>query len=740
MDSTPNTDFRVEFFGSGTADPSGRGEAERYLGFALVSTDGSGAASFDESMSATLADGEFVSATSTALDGGGVPGSTSEFSANVVARELNDAPDFHAVGVPTFTSHDIATNASRAMSVTTADVDGDGDMDVLSASLWDNRIVWYENDGSEGFAAHNIATDAVGARSVTTADVNGDGDLDVLSASFDDNRIVWYENDGNENFTARTITTNAFGAYSVTTADVDGDGDMDVLSASQNDDRIRWYENDGGGNFTTHTIATDADAASSVTTADVDGDGDVDVLSTSRDDNRIVWYENDGSEGFTTHDIATNANGARSVTTADVDGDGDVDVLSASQNDYRVVWYENDGSENFTTHDIATDAAVAVSVTTADVDGDGDIDVLAASEGDDRIVWYENDGSEGFTARDMPTSADGAHWVTTADVDGDGDVDVLSASYVDNRIVWYENNPSTLDGSPTFVEDGSAVVLDADVAVSDAELDALEGGDGNYAGAELSIARTGAANGDDVFGFVDGNGLTLVGGNLVKNGHSVAVFDTSTTAGELVVRFTDTNSETPTRADVESALRQVTYANASDTPPGSVALEWVLDDGNTGAQGSGGAGQASGSTTVAIVATNDAPVIGAGQVFAVDENAANATVVGTVTASDADTVGTLTNWQITDVVDAGGNTVAGAVFAIDDASGQITVADGSALDHESNAQYTLTVQVEDGTNTSASETVRIDLTDLNDTAPVIAPNQVLRTSTRTRRTRPWWER
>ena len=133
------------------------------------------------------------------------------------------------------------------------------------------------------------------------------------------------------------------------------------------------------------------------------------------------------------------------------------------------------------------------------------------------------------------------------------------------------------------------------------------------------------------------------------------------------------------------------------------------------------------SETVRIDLTdlNDtAPVIGAGQVFAVDENAANTTVVGTVTASDADTVGTLTDWQITNLADAGGNTVAGAVFTIDATSGQITVADGSALDHESsNAQYTLTVQVEDGTNTSASETVRIDLTDLNDTAPVIAPNQ-----------------
>jgi len=63
-------------------------------------------------------------------------------------------------------------------------------------------------------------------------DVDGDGDMDVLSASFYDDKIAWYENDGSESFTERIISTAADGANSVYAADVDGDGDMDVLSAS----------------------------------------------------------------------------------------------------------------------------------------------------------------------------------------------------------------------------------------------------------------------------------------------------------------------------------------------------------------------------------------------------------------------------------------------------------------------------------------------------------------------------
>ncbi|MHC4545595.1 MAG: FG-GAP-like repeat-containing protein, partial [Planctomycetota bacterium] len=94
------------------------------------------------------------------------------------------------------------------------------------------------------FGSQNvITTDANFAYSVFAADVDSDGDMDVLSASWRDAKIAWYENHGSENFTAHSITEDANGAMSVFAADVDGDGDMDVLSASAADDTIAWYEN-----------------------------------------------------------------------------------------------------------------------------------------------------------------------------------------------------------------------------------------------------------------------------------------------------------------------------------------------------------------------------------------------------------------------------------------------------------------------------------------------------------------
>jgi hypothetical protein len=65
----------------------------------------------------------------------------------------------------------ISTAANEAESVYAADVDGDGDTDVLSASSYDDKIAWYENNGASppAWTAHTITIAANGARSVYAA-------------------------------------------------------------------------------------------------------------------------------------------------------------------------------------------------------------------------------------------------------------------------------------------------------------------------------------------------------------------------------------------------------------------------------------------------------------------------------------------------------------------------------------------------------------------------------------------
>ena len=353
----------------------------------------------------------------------------------------------------------ISTTADGAYSVYATDLDGDGDQDVLSASPGDDKLAWYENtDGLGSFGPERIIPAvARGATSVWAADLDGDGDQDVISSSFHDDRIAWYENtDGRGSFGwQRTISTAADGAISVFACDVDGDGDADVLSASVHDDKVAWYENtDGRGSFgPQRAISASTNGAHSVFAADVDGDGDADALAASNLADRIVWFENtDGLGSFgSPRVIANQFTGARCVFALDIDGDGDSDVLSAAVGEGKLAWFENDplDSDGFGPRQIITSRALdARSVFAADLDGDGDQDALSASPADSKIAWYENtDGLGGFgPPQIISTTALYARSVYAADLDGDGDQDVLSASAGDNTIAWYENT----NGSGSF--------------------------------------------------------------------------------------------------------------------------------------------------------------------------------------------------------------------------------------------------------------------------------------------------
>jgi surface protein len=345
-------------------------------------------------------------------------------------------------------SPSISNSAMAAYVVFAADLDNDGDMDVLSASAGDNKIAWYENEGLGRFGAEQIISEnANGANSVFAVDMDGDGNMDVLSALGNDHTIAWYKNTGGgATFTEQIIATNVQWASSVYAGDLDGDGHLDVLSVGPFSG-VSWHKNmDGEGTSWSASTINSVGTPVAVSAADLDGDGDLDVLSTSFDTDKIDWYENkDGAGTFEdAQNITDAAPGTRSVFAVDIDGDGDMDVLSGSENGSKVAWHENaDGmGTSWAEKDISTEAAKVASVYAADLDRDGDIDVLSASFDDDKIAWYENTDSEGTfgVQRIISTAADGANSVFAADLDGDGDIDVMSASRNDDMIAWYQNS------------------------------------------------------------------------------------------------------------------------------------------------------------------------------------------------------------------------------------------------------------------------------------------------------------
>ncbi|KAH8045004.1 hypothetical protein JL721_12725 [Aureococcus anophagefferens] len=320
--------------------------------------------------------------------------------------------------IPVFTGV-ITTLADGAWFVFAIDVDGDGDVDVLSAS--------YNDDTVAGLGGRRFVFFAV--------DVDGDGDVDALSANRYENTIAWYENDGGQSFTMHLVT--AMDGPRPTPDDVDGDGDLDVLAASYDGEAVAWYENDGSRSFTAaNIIATSLDGGSMT----------YDRLRRRRRRGRagvvlvgpaVAWYENDGAQSFNEQIITTAASGANGID-ADVDGDGDVDAVGVLRHQHGQLvendcgtarrrdrlgrrdgdvgrWrrpgrtprsrYENDGAQSFNEQIITTAASNANGIDALDVDGDGDVDALSASFGTDTVSWWENDcGTASPTSSPEPSS------------------------------------------------------------------------------------------------------------------------------------------------------------------------------------------------------------------------------------------------------------------------------------------------------------------------------------------------
>ncbi|MEP2935746.1 MAG: T9SS type A sorting domain-containing protein [Gilvibacter sp.] len=354
----------------------------------------------------------------------------------------------------------ITTEAQLARDVFATDIDGDGDMDALSANRSSSgafNIAWYENlDGLGSFGSPNVIDVFFQeSHSVRAADLDNDGDMDIIATSASLDRLVWYENlDGLGNFSNdKIISTTTDGAFSAIAIDIDNDGDLDVVSSSDNSG-LAWHENlDGLGTFSAAiTVSSTINNNRSVFAADIDNDGDFDLVASASGSVIVFWFENlDGLGTFSAPlpiaPVSTPASSS-DVFAIDIDGDTDLDVLSIPALPRRLVWYENlDGVGTFGPEQIiAEDLITSLSLYSTDLDNDGDNDVLYTStpssiENTSVVGWCENlDGLGNFGPKQaIINTLTFATSVYSSDIDNDGDMDVLSASQNDDTIAWYEN-------------------------------------------------------------------------------------------------------------------------------------------------------------------------------------------------------------------------------------------------------------------------------------------------------------
>ncbi|NRA37260.1 MAG: VCBS repeat-containing protein [Planctomycetes bacterium] len=286
-----------------------------------------------------------------------------------------------------------------------SDLDGDGDNDIAVASLGD----LFPNDDSvggvvilekmpEGYRPHVLPFRLRRVTDVQPADLDNDGDMDLIVSVFghDHGEIFWLEELGSFTY-KKHVLHRAPGAIHVVIGDYDKDDDMDfAVCISQHDEEVRMFENNGAAEFTSSIIFKSLNyelGISGLYGSDIDSDGYKDLLLSCGDNLESSFHyplrghgcyllRNIGGLKFDQRKIA-DIPGCYGLTVGDFDADGDQDIAAVTminlwqqEGASSLVLMENDGKLDFTPFSLARDPIQMVSCASGDVTGDGKIDII----------------------------------------------------------------------------------------------------------------------------------------------------------------------------------------------------------------------------------------------------------------------------------------------------------------------------------------------------------------------------
>ncbi|MEZ4864456.1 MAG: VCBS repeat-containing protein [Caldilineaceae bacterium] len=401
------------------------------------------------------------------------------------------------------------------LDVEWADLDGDGDLDLLAGNDGLDRL--YRNDGLESdqvtpkLTSAWLGKDEDATTGLAVGDFNSDGVLDLAAANGttggQTNHL--YRNDLLLLAGEQTFNTDLSGrAVGAAWGDYDGDGDRDVVICyGRSAVAVRLFSNDNGIIASTSVWSIpEAIFVSSAAWGDVDGDHDLDlVIGLIGAPNRL--YRNDN--GMLTQSpvwSSAETDATFAVVWGDYDGDGDLDLAVANGSvatDAGTEYhpnrlYRNDNGQ-LTTAAVWTGpgAEFSAAVAWGDYDKDGDLDLLFGNgtttqsiKAADRL--YRNDGVDPATQTPIFTAVwqqAEAYYDSTSDVgwvdyDGDGDLDAVTANHENpNRI--YRNQAGQLDTTPAWEslqKDGTQTMAWGDFD-GDGDFDLATGNGGvNFAG------------------------------------------------------------------------------------------------------------------------------------------------------------------------------------------------------------------------------------------------------------------
>ncbi|MCP5156362.1 MAG: VCBS repeat-containing protein [Ectothiorhodospiraceae bacterium] len=453
----------------------------------------------------------------------------------------------------------IGTSARATIALATGDVDGDGDIDVVSGNHSAQRSRLFAGqpgtDPFAGVAGVDLAGDAWPVSALALGDLDQDGRPDLVVLRYGASpSLAWYPNDGAgapfDSAPPLGIGADVLLSRSIALGDVDGDGDFDAVVAVEQGGRNRLYLNDGGATpfagALGRDIGIDTDDTLAIALADVNRDGRLDVIAGNAGQRNRLYLNNgtgDPFAGVVGTDIGPEAELTRSIAVGDVNRDGRLDVVAGNADGGAVRWYAaGAGPDPFAGAvgvAITTEVADLVAVRLGDTDRDGDLDLVVARSDGPLVNLPGNGGPEPFAGAVAQTIVDDAgpvRAVELIDVDRDGHLDVVvgrDSASVSNEVYLNAGARRAFVGIATGTLGAAGV---RGVAVADLDRDGapdivtvgqggalLHRGDGRFAPIAGAATASAVGTGQDallavVAGDVDGDGRL----DLVTIGEAVA--------------------------------------------------------------------------------------------------------------------------------------------------------------------------------------------------------------------------
>jgi len=297
----------------------------------------------------------------------------------------------------TWTRFAIDASFEHVMSVDVDFIDNDNFPDIVASSWSLHQIAWWKNSGdpTQGWIKHIIKSNYTNSHDAKCADIDKDGDVDIIAANKTPGSIIIFYNDGNTiiNWQTDSLTNSFAGALRVFVIDLDKDNDLDILGTASDADEIAWWDNMGGIPLTwsKSVIASNFQGSSDLYVIDMNKDEIYDIISNAWKSNQVAyWICNDlQSNSWSKFTVSTTLEIAAGVSGGDMDGDGDIDIVAVGKVPGELVIY---GNTNFTWAKtvLVNDFYGGTALEVIDFDGDNDLDIIAGASALGELYLWEN--------------------------------------------------------------------------------------------------------------------------------------------------------------------------------------------------------------------------------------------------------------------------------------------------------------------------------------------------------------